>query len=102
MKPVILPVTYTADDDKNETSIGINGFLHVFLRRFWVILLGAVAGGLIGKVYADRITKRYVSKTVIQIESQAVARPIASDDGGTDNLRDPLVMETVIQNFRNR
>jgi succinoglycan biosynthesis transport protein ExoP len=101
MKPDIVPLTYTADDDKAESPPNIVGLLHAFLRRFWIIGLGAVAGGLIAGAYVKRISEKYVSKTVIQIESQP-NRPTAMEEVSTDNLRDPIVMETVIQNFNNR
>src|SRR3569623_1184757 len=86
--------------DAGEPTLELAGLLHALLRRSWLIALLAVVGGLCAAAYVKRIPEMYQSRTVIQIESQG-ARPIKMDDASTEDLRDPLVMETVIQNFRN-
>jgi len=101
MKPADLQSPDPASLDDNEPSLELAGLLHVLLRRSWVIALVAVACGLAAGAYVQRIPEEFQSKTVIQIESQAT-RPIKVEDGSTEDLRDPLVMETVIENFRNR
>lgn len=101
MKLSDLNLSNTKAAETDEPSLELAGLLHLFLRRSWMIALGAVACGLGAGAYVQKIPELYQSRTVIQIESQP-AKPIRTEDGNTENLRDPVVMETVIQNFRNR
>src|SRR5688500_7255647 len=102
MKSTDLRPLTTTTASTEEPSLELAGLIHSLLRHSWAIALAAITFGLAAGWYVQRIPEMYQSRTVIQIESQS-AKPIRVEDPNTDNnLRDPLVMETVIQNFRNR
>src|SRR6266478_9101073 len=91
-----------AEAEGSEPSLELKGLVHALLRRAWLIVLGALVVGFAAAAYVQRMPDQFESKTVLQVEpSQGV--PIEKKDNRSDpDVHDPMLMETVIQNFRNR
>jgi uncharacterized protein involved in exopolysaccharide biosynthesis/Mrp family chromosome partitioning ATPase len=99
MKQAELSLSTTNEPDAGEPSLELAGLVHALLRRVWLIVLCGIAFGLAAAAYVKHLPDQYRSTTVVQIESQSALKP---DDSSATDLRDPVVVETVIQNFLTR
>ena len=92
----------SSEKQGDETSLELKGLVHALLRRGWLIALGAVLLGVAAWFYAHRLPAQFESRTTVQIEASQ-AQPIGGkEDHQETDLHDPMIMETVVQNFRSR
>jgi len=87
--------------EEADKPLELQGLLHALLRRSWLIFLMASAGGLLGAWYVQRLPQLYISKTVVEIEAQE-QKAIKLKDEDQRDLRSPDIIQTILQNFRNR
>ncbi len=88
-------------DDTGESSLDIQGILHLLLHRSWIILLLALIGGMAAEAYVRQLPVLYQSTTVIEVDTRE-RKPVNIDDKNDQNLQDPEVVETILENFRHR
>ena len=89
------------DLDGGDSSLELQGMLHAMLHRVWVIVLGAVLLGSLAAWYVRKLPDQWESRSTLQIEA-AATQPVGKEDRPeTTDLHDPMVMETVVQNFHN-
>lgn len=94
------PVGPNASED-GEPSLEIRGLLHILLRRSWIIVLLAIAAGIAAGTYVRRLPSVYQSTAVIEVEDRE-QKPVNVQDGAEQNLQNPEVVETIIEDFRHR
>jgi succinoglycan biosynthesis transport protein ExoP len=87
--------------EDGEQSLEIQGLLHALLRRSWVIVLLALISGLAAGAHVRRLPSLYQSTAVIEVESRE-QKPVNIQDGSEQNLQNPEVVETIIEDFRHR
>lgn len=87
--------------EEGEPSLEIQGLLHLLMRRSWIIVLLALAGGLAAGAYVRTLPTLYQSVAVIEVESQE-KKAVEVRDTGEQNLQNPEVVETIIENFHHR
>src|ERR1700683_3679669 len=80
-------------------EIGAKDIVAIVRRRFWLILLLAVFGGVAGFVAARVLPKRYTSKTLVLVEQTEVQplTPIATDNV---NQRLATMQQQILSNAR--
>ena len=88
-------------DDASEPSVDVQGLLHVLLHRSWIIILLALVGGLAAEAYVRQLPVLYQSTTVIEVDTKE-RKPVDVGDRNEQNLQDPEVVETIIENFHHR
>lgn len=87
--------------DDGEQSPELQGLVHALLRRAWAIILVMVLLGAAAAWYANRLPDRFESRVVIQIESDGL-KAIPGSETSEPDLKDPVMLETVIQNLKSR
>ncbi len=101
MTNALHPLPNAVESDAEEPSLEWQGLLHALLRRVWLIACGALLCGLAASVYVQQRAARYESRTVLQVEPEQ-AHPLRREEGSEIRAQDPMIMETVVQNFRSR
>lgn len=93
------PVVDADADDDAQQSLVLMGLLHVLLRYLWLILLVALLAGLAAWFLVRRLPDLYQSTASIEVLTQD-AKAITIREDLT--ARNPEVLETTIQDFKNR
>jgi capsular exopolysaccharide synthesis family protein len=90
------------DGDETAKPLEMQGLLHALLAKAWLVVLCASVGGVLGFWWVQRQPLLYISKTVVEIELQEQRAIKLKDDADQRDLRSPEIIQTIMENFRNR
>ena len=83
-----------------QSPINFRQLMQVLREKFWILLLVALAAGLVVWMEADKTPVKYQAKAVLQVD-QEEQNPIGFDEVSRQDLRAVEVLNTIVQNIKN-